>query len=143
MTKTYRVGAPRRAINAFMSALSRVGLAGRHTYVLTVVGRTSGKRYSCPVTLIEDDERWLVSPYGEMAWVKNARAAGVVELKRAGRTEQLGLEQVAPEVAAPILQRYIKTIAIVRPYFDITPQSPIDDFVAEAPRHPVFRLTAT
>ena len=60
---------------------ARVGLAGRHTYVLTVVGRTSGTRYSIPVILVEArGERWLVSPYGEVAWVRNARAAGEVQL---------------------------------------------------------------
>jgi len=141
MTKTYRVSAPRRAANALMSSLSRFGLAGRHVYVLTVVGRKSGKAYSCPVTLIEGEERWLVSPYGEVAWVRNARAAGEVQLTRKGHAERLQIEEVSAELAAPILQRYIATIPIVRPYFDVTPSSPITEFIAEAPRHPVFRLS--
>jgi hypothetical protein len=32
-------------------------------------------------------------------------------------------------------------VPVVRPFFDVTPGSPLDEFVAEAPRHPVFRLT--
>lgn len=117
-------------------------MAGRHTYVLAVRGRRSGRRYETPVTLIENGERWLVAPYGEVAWVRNARAAGEVELTRAGRSEVLGIEQAPPEQAAPVLKRYIKSIPVVRPFFDASPASPIEDFVREAPAHPVFRLVA-
>jgi hypothetical protein len=31
---------------------------------------------------------------------------------------------------------------ITRPYFDVRPESSLDDFAAEAPRHPVFELLA-
>ena len=60
-------------------AAREAGLAGGHTYVLAVRGRKSGKRYETPVSLIENGERWLVAPYGEVAWVRNARAAGEVD----------------------------------------------------------------
>ena len=81
MARAYHLGRARRLVNAVMAPLARVGLAGRHTYVLTVVGRTSGNSYSIPVILVEArGERWLVSPYGEVAWVRNARAAGEVQL---------------------------------------------------------------
>jgi len=126
-----------------MGPLARAGLAGRHTYNLTVRGRESGRLYSVPVILIEDDERWLVAPYGEVGWVRNARAAGEVELSRAGRSERLRIDVVTPERAAPILQQYLKGVAVVRPFFDATPNSQLADFVAEATRHPVFRLTPT
>jgi hypothetical protein len=56
----------------------------------TVEGRTSGRHFSTPVTLVVDgEERWLVAPYGERNWVKNARAAGSVELSRAGKSEKV------------------------------------------------------
>ncbi len=124
-----------------MGPLARVGLAGRHTYNLTVCGRKTGRSYSVPVILIEDRERWLVAPYGEVGWVRNARAAGEVDLSRAGRSERLRIEEVAPERSAPILQRYLKAVVVVRPFFDVKPNSQLADFIAEAPRHPVFRLT--
>jgi hypothetical protein len=124
-----------------MSPLARVGLAGRHTYNLTVRGRKTGRVYSVPVILIEDGERWLVAPYGEVGWVRNARAAGEVELSRAGRSERLRIEQVAPELAAPILRRYLKGVPVVRPFFAVTPDSPLADLITEAPSHPVFRLS--
>jgi deazaflavin-dependent oxidoreductase (nitroreductase family) len=80
-----------------MSPLARVGLAGRHTYILTVRGRKTGKAHAIPVILIEDDERWIVAPYGEVGWVRNARAAGQVEISRAGRSEALRIEEATPE----------------------------------------------
>jgi hypothetical protein len=43
MAKTYRLGPARRLINALVKGLLRVGLAGRHTYVLSVSGRRSGR----------------------------------------------------------------------------------------------------
>jgi hypothetical protein len=141
VAKTYHLGRARRLVNAVMSPLARVGLAGRHTYNLTVRGRNTGRPYSLPVILIEDGERWLVAPYGEVGWVRNARAAGEVELSRAGRSETLRIEEVGPERSAPILQQYLKQVPVVRPFFDVTPNSQLADFIGEAPRHPVFRLT--
>ena len=126
-----------------MSPLARRGLAGRHTYILTVRGRKTGRAFSTPVILVEDAERWLVAPYGEVGWVRNVRAAGEVEIARSGRSERMRIEESAPEQSAPVLREYLKRVPVVRPFFDVTPDSPLADFVAEAPRHPVFRLTPT
>lgn len=142
MAKTYHLGRSRRLVNAVMGPLARVGLAGRHMYILTVNGRKTGRSYSVPVILIENGERWLVAPYGEVGWVRNARAAGEVRISRARRSETLRIEQATPEQSAPILQRYLKAVPVVRPFFDVTPNSPLADFVAEAPLHPVFRLAS-
>jgi hypothetical protein len=94
-----------------------------------------------PVTLVErDNQRWLVSPYGESNWVKNARVAGEVTLFRGGKTETLKIQELPPEESAPILKEYITSEGIVRPYFDVQPDSSLADFEAEAHRHPVFLL---
>lgn len=141
MARTYRLGVSRRLVNALIGPLARLGLAGRHTYILTVRGRKTGRAYSTPVRLIENGERWLVAPYGEVGWVRNARAAGEMEINRAGRSETLSIEEVAPEQAAPVLKQYLRSVPVVRPFFDVTPDSPLGEFVTEASRHPVFRLT--
>jgi deazaflavin-dependent oxidoreductase (nitroreductase family) len=141
VARSYRPTAFRDAVNAAVRPLAKRGLAGRHLYVLGVRGRKTGRRYETPVTLIEDGDRWLVAPYGEVNWVRNARAAGEVELTRARRTEMLRIEEAAPDQAAPVLKRYLKAVAVVRPFFDVKPDSSIEEFAREAPRHPVFRLT--
>ena len=79
MATIYHLGRARRAVNAVMSPLARLGLAGRHTYNLTVRGRNTERSYTVPV---------------------------------------------------------------IRPFFDVTPRSGLADFIAEAPRHPVFLLKA-
>jgi deazaflavin-dependent oxidoreductase (nitroreductase family) len=100
VARAYRPTASRRAINWAVRQLAKRGLAGRHVYVLTVRGRKTGRRYETPVTLIENGDRWLVAPYGEVNWVRNARAAGEVELTRARRTETLRIEEATAEQAA-------------------------------------------
>jgi hypothetical protein len=93
------------------------------------------------VTLVEDGgRRWLVAPYGDVAWVRSARAAGRVTLSRGARSEMLSVRELPAAEAAPVLQRYITRVPITRPYFDARPDSPLAAFVAEAPRHPAFEL---
>ena len=141
MTRAYRRTFARRLVNKLMAPLARLGLAGKRTYVLTVVGRKTGRRYSTPVQLVLlDGERWLVATYGERPWVKNARAAGWVDLTRAFRTERAGIEEVDPQTAAPILREYLRTTPVTKPFFDVRADSPDEAFASEAARHPVFRL---
>ena len=100
MAATYRLSRWRRLLNALVRTLLRVGLGPRHTYLLTVRGRRSGTRYSTPVTLVEEGaHRWLVAPYGEVSWVRNARAAGQVTLSRGRRSETVAMVELGPEEA--------------------------------------------
>lgn len=141
MAAAYEKTALRRLGNVLITPLVRLGLAGKRTHILTVAGRRSGRSYSTPVQLvIGDGGRWLVAPYGEREWVKNARAAGEVVLARAGRTTRYRIEEVGPEEAAPVLREYLRTTPIVKPYFDAGAGAPLEAFAAEAARHPVFRL---
>ena len=141
MAATYHLSGWRRLLNALVKTLLRVGLGPRRTYLLTVRGRRSGTPSSTPVTLVEDGtNRWLVAPYGEVSWVRNARTAGRVTLSRGRRSETVTLVELGPAEAAPVLQQYVTAVPITRPFFDATPDSPLEAFVAEAPRHPVFRI---
>jgi deazaflavin-dependent oxidoreductase (nitroreductase family) len=141
MAKQYQVNRRVRFINWMMTRMVRWNIAPPRTYLMTVRGRKTGKPYTMPVTLVErTGKRWLVSPYGESNWVKNARAVGEVSLFRGGKTETLKLQELPPKESAPILKEYITKEGIVRPYFDAQPDSPLADFEAEADRHPVFLL---
>lgn len=143
MPKTYRLGPARRAVNRMMSAFVRAGVGPRRTYLLTVAGRTTGRPFTTPVSLVErDGERWLVAPYGEVSWVRNARAAGVVTVRRGRRVERLAVTEVAADVAGPVLREYVRRESVVRPFVGAGPDEPVEAFVAIAPRHPVFALSA-
>jgi deazaflavin-dependent oxidoreductase (nitroreductase family) len=126
-----------------MRLLVRFDLAPRTTMLFTVPGRRSGIPHSTPVTLVEEDgQRWLVAPYGPVAWVRNARATGQVKLSRGRRSETVRVKELAPEAAAPILKAYMERVPITRPYFDVAPDAPLAAFAAEASRHPVFQVVS-
>jgi deazaflavin-dependent oxidoreductase (nitroreductase family) len=139
--KVYRLTVPRRLINAFVTPLVRLGLGPRHTYLLGVPGRRTGRIHRTPVTLVEQgSHRWLVAPYGERSWVKNARAAGWVELQRGRLTERVRVCDVPPQERAPILRAYLRQVPVTRDFFDAAPDAPLEAFAAEAARHPVLRI---
>jgi len=141
MPRPYRLSLWRRALNALVRPLARAGLAGPRTHLLTVPGRRTGRLYSTPISLVEDEGgRYAVAPYGDRNWVKNARAAGWVELRRGRRRERLRVEELAAEEAVAVLRRYYELGRVTRPFFDVTASSPLEDWVAEAPLHTVFRL---
>lgn len=93
--------------------------------------------------LVETDaERWLVAPYGMVAWVHNVRAQPEVTVRHGRRAETLRAEEVDSETAGTVLQRYVRKVRVAAPFFDATGDDPVEKFVEEAPRHPVFKLNA-
>jgi deazaflavin-dependent oxidoreductase (nitroreductase family) len=139
--KPYRLSLGRRALNALVRPLARLGLAGPRTVLLTVPGRKTGRPWSTPLSLVElGGERYAVAPYGARNWVKNARAAGEVEIRRGRRRERLRVDELEPGRAVPVLRRYYELGRVTRPFFDVTLDAGDEAWAAEAPRHPVFRL---
>ena len=142
--RPYRKSLWRRALNALVRPLARLGLTGPRTHLLTVRGRVSGKPWSTPVSIVRvGEERWLVAPSGDRNWVKNARAAGSVELRRGRRRERLAVAELSAEDAVPVLRRYYELGRLTRPLFDVGLESTDEEWRSEAPRHPVFHLERT
>src|SRR5262245_2848006 len=132
----------RRLTNAAVRFGVRIGIVPRRFYLLTVRGRKSGNPIRFPPSCsLGKGQRWLVAPYGERMWVKNARAAGRVTLSRRLQKETVALQEVGPLEAAPVLKQYLSETPITRRFFSVTPAAALADFVREAPRHPVFRVT--
>ncbi|MEW5961601.1 MAG: nitroreductase family deazaflavin-dependent oxidoreductase [Chloroflexota bacterium] len=141
MAKTYRLTPLVGFVNRLMRLLIRWNVAPSQTYLLTVPGRKTGHLYSTPVSLVQEEGQcWLVSPYGQVSWVKNARAAGQVTLSRGQKSETVSIQELGPQESAPVLQQYLRLEKIVQPYFEVTLDSPLEAFIAEAPRHPVFLI---
>ncbi len=138
--RQYTPGRLHRIENTVMTALTRAGVVP-HSYVLTTRGRRTGLLRHNPVLIVEhDDRRWLVAPYGAVGWVHNARAAGRVRLVRRRTGSDYLLREVSDVEAGPVLQRYIQIASATRKYFAATRDDPVEHFVAEAERHPVFEL---
>ena len=72
-----------RRANVMLTRAVRNGRGPSFMRLLTVHGRRTGKPRTTPVVPVFDGGRtWVVSPFGEVAWVRNARATGRVELQR-------------------------------------------------------------
>ena len=141
VTQTYRLTSGNLLVNAVFSTLTRLGLGRRERHILTVVGRKSGQPRSTPIDVITvDGERWLVAGYAVSSWVHNLRAAGKGTLSRARRTEPIRAVELDLASSVPILRRYLEAVRVVRPYFQASIDSRDEEFLADAPHHPVFRV---
>lgn len=64
-------------LNHVAKPLVAAGLPMGPNGLLTVRGRTSGELRTTPLAIIEaDGRRWIWSPWGDVHWVRNLRAAG-------------------------------------------------------------------
>jgi deazaflavin-dependent oxidoreductase (nitroreductase family) len=144
MAKTYRVTPFVRVSNAIVSTLLRRGVKMGGNVLLTVPGRTSGQPRTTPVTILEwGGERWLQPPFGEVNWVRNLRAAGRGTLTRGRRAEPVTVVELSPAEAAPVFKGTLASFpSMARAHFDVTPDSSLEAFEREAPRHPMFRVVA-
>ncbi len=143
MAKHYRYSLRRRVENAIVGILVRLGVGLPPDFsLLTVRGRRSRKEHTTPVLAVsENGHRWLVAPYGEVQWVLNVRRNPRARLSRRGSSEEVVLNEVEPKDAISTLRAYLTKAPIVRPYFDVTSSSSDAEYLAEAPRHPVFSIT--
>ncbi len=142
MKRSFQRNLSRRLIDALSTLGIKRGIGPSQRYLLTVVGRKTHTPHTTPVSIVTDGPvRYLVGPYGEVGWVRNARAAGIVTLARGGRSERCSLVALKAADAGPILRRYLQLEPITRPYFNASADAPAEAFEAEAAAHPVFRLT--
>ncbi|WP_238423611.1 nitroreductase family deazaflavin-dependent oxidoreductase [Gordonia sp. 'Campus'] len=120
-----------------------VNLAGAQT--LTVVGRRSGNPQRVPVNVLRfDGGEYLVAVRGETHWVRNARAAGTVELRRGRRRVDVALTEVDPARRTPIIREYLRRWGWEVGRFlpeGLDPKSSDAELAARAGLIPVFAVT--
>jgi deazaflavin-dependent oxidoreductase (nitroreductase family) len=77
MTQALRPPRGINIVNAIARPLLAAGMPMGFNGLLTVPGRKTGVPRTTPLAIIEDgDRRWVWSPWGEVQWVRNLRAAG-------------------------------------------------------------------
>jgi deazaflavin-dependent oxidoreductase (nitroreductase family) len=141
MEQTYRVGSAERIGNLVAKLLLRAGVGPKRMHLLTVKGRKTGKPYTTPLTMVEiDGQRWLVAPYGGVAWAKNIGASGSAKLSRGRVTEQLAVEPADAHESAPVLKAYAGMEPSAPRAFGVGPEASLEEFEAIASKHPVFRI---
>jgi deazaflavin-dependent oxidoreductase (nitroreductase family) len=91
---------PPRGINLFNAIakpLLAAGIPIGFNGLLTVPGRKTGVPRTTPLAVIEaDGRRWIWSPWGEVQWVRNLRAAGQASVEVRRRTEKVTAVELTP-----------------------------------------------
>ncbi|WP_274912366.1 nitroreductase family deazaflavin-dependent oxidoreductase [Streptomyces sp. WZ-12] len=132
--------------NRLVAWFNRRGIGVFGSQELAVRGRKSGEWRCTPVNLLTVDGRhYLVAPRGHVQWTRNLRAAGGGELRLGKATQAFTVTEVSDAEKPVLLRAYLKRWkAQVSAFFDgVGPESPDDELLRIAPKHPVFRLTFT
>jgi deazaflavin-dependent oxidoreductase (nitroreductase family) len=142
--ETYRPSWVQRQASTMLTRILRKGRGPSFMRLLSVPGRRTGIVRKTPVVPVFDGGgTWVVSPFGEVAWVRNARAWGRVELQRGTERTAYAVRELDPQEAVPVLRRYLTMPSrfFVRRHFDVSAKATDAAIAAEAERHPVFGLT--
>jgi hypothetical protein len=109
--------------NPFVIALLRSplhGLFDTHTMLITLTGRTSGKRYTFPVSSVYDGETLFVISRRDRTWWKNLRSgAQVTVLLRGHAWQARGASFTDTETVANDLLRIMQRIPAYQRLFHI------------------------
>lgn len=129
-------------MNQLMGKLAAWGLGPSYMVQLRVRGRKSGKLYTTPVNLMTvDGVDYLVAPRGTTSWVRNARSAGEVILKRGRMTKTVRLEELPDEAKPHLLKTYLERYKRdVQRYFTVQAGADVASFAPIAGEYPVFRI---
>ncbi len=147
MTRQPRIPSFVSIFNPVARRLLRFGAFLGPNALLSVRGRKTGELRTTPVALVEvGGRRWVSSPFGEVQWVRNLRAAGEGTITIGRRKEHLRAVQLDRAEAETFF------IDVLGPYIRRTPlgrwvigsvlhaRDIIDDPKGAAERHPVFEL---
>jgi hypothetical protein len=85
---------------------------------------------------------YVVSPYGEVGWVHNARADSSVVLRHGRRERRVRLNEVRGEEAASVVAAYHAREGYARRYMDVPEDPELADFLEAVFRFPVFEVIA-
>ena len=150
-----------RAIGPLMGLVLRRGLPAGPNVLLTVRGRVTGRRRSAPVAMWElDDRRFVQSSFGEVSWVRNLRASGEAVIRRGSWSRHVRAIELQPDDAGRLMCDALasfRRVRLLRVPLGPTVRPPIavlhrygfriddgvEDYVAEARRHPLFELVPT
>ena len=137
-----------RLASPVMARLLARGITLRPLALLTVRGRATGRLHTTPVAVLDrGGHRWVAAIFGEVSWTRNLRAAGEAILTQGRRRTAVGALELTPEAAGQVLKAAVAPDAssrlaawVLRRSLGVTPDASLNEFVAAAQRHPVFRL---
>jgi deazaflavin-dependent oxidoreductase (nitroreductase family) len=145
MTQTLHPPRGINLFNAIAKPLLAAGMPMGFNGLLTVRGRKSGVPRTTPLAIVAvDGRRWVWSPWGEVHWVRNLRAAGraTVEVRR--KTEEVTATELSPaervaffrDVVGPLARSMRVGVWFIRTFDGVD----VNDPVTAAEGRPVFEL---
>jgi deazaflavin-dependent oxidoreductase (nitroreductase family) len=135
--------------NPLAQRMLGIGVPMGPNALITVRGRKSGEPRTTPVALIEiGGKRWVSSPFGDVNWVRNLRAAGQATLTFGKREEMVTATELSyqekvgffRDLMGPFVRRIPLGIGRLLLGSVLGAKDIIEDPVGAAERHPVFEL---
>jgi deazaflavin-dependent oxidoreductase (nitroreductase family) len=145
MTQLRRLPRGISIVNAIAKPLLAAGMPMGYNGLLTTRGRKSGEPRTTALAIIErNGRRWVWSPWGEVNWVRNLRAAGEATITVRRRREAVRAVELDPaqrvaffrETLGPVAHGMPGGTALLRMLDGID----IDDPVAASEGKVVFEL---
>jgi deazaflavin-dependent oxidoreductase (nitroreductase family) len=147
-----------RGMGPLVRLVLRRGLPAGPNVLLTVRGRVSGRPHSTPVAMWElGNRRFVQASFGEVNWVRNLRASREAVIRRGSWSLAVHATELTPAEAGRLMHNALagfRRWGLLRILLGPTVRPPaailhryrrrvdecLDDYVAEARRHPLFEL---
>jgi len=136
----------------FFNPIAKVLLAARvplgFNALVTIRGRKSGVPRTTPLAVVEvSGTRWVWSPWGEVHWVRNLRAAGRATITVRGRREEVRATELDPNERVAFFRDTLGPFARSIPFgvwfIRIVDGVDLNDPLNAAEGRPVFELQPT
>jgi hypothetical protein len=124
--------------------LHRLGIAFFSFHLLLIPGRRTGQMRTTVVSPFTVDGKRYVLSFGQLDWVRNARAAGWGLLRRGRREVKVALTEIPPPASGSVAREFPRQIPAGVQFFVrlglVDPPGRPDQFEAAAGRLAVFCL---
>ncbi len=135
-----------RPVSRVIIRLQKLGVAFFSFHVLAIPGRRSGVMRTTVVSPFTVGGNRYILSFGQLDWVKNARAAGWGMLSRGRASEKVALAEVKPPASGPIVREFPRQIPGGVQFFIRTrlvdPPGTPDQFEAAAEKVVLFQIAA-
>lgn len=131
-------------VSSVIIRLQKIGIAFFSFYVLSIPGRKTGLMRESVVSPFTVDGRRYVLSFGQLAWVRNARAAGWGTLRRGRSLARVALVEVKSPESRAVVREFPRQIPagvqfFVRLGLVEKPAGP-DEFETAVERLALFRI---
>jgi hypothetical protein len=127
--------------------LQRLGIAFFSFQVISIPGRRSGQMRTTVVSPFEVDQDWYLLSFGQLDWVRNARAAGWAILSRGRHRTRVALVEIKAPESRSIVRAFPRLIPAGVQFFIrmglVQAPGGGDQFEAAADKLALFRIDPT